>query len=65
MHSYQVVIREFKKNSKTEIIDRYEFYVSDNIDSVYMEAVKSAQIVDGEIIAIIKKDPIIAIFKKD
>lgn len=64
MYSYQVVIREFKKDSKSEMIDCHEFYVSDNFDSVYKEAIKCIEIRNGELIAIIKKDPIIGIFKK-
>ena len=46
-------------------MDVYEYYVSDNVEDVYEEAIKSVPRWDGEFVGIVRRYPILKIFKKD
>jgi len=62
-YSYRVVIRTDDRKEKGKLIDMNEYYVSGSIDKVYEEAKRQTKIHEGELIAIIRQDPIIKVYK--
>jgi hypothetical protein len=66
MNIYQVVIEvdDSEREKDHGIKNMFEYYVAHSINDVFLKAVESAKNYNGELIAIVKKEPVLGILNK-